>query len=289
MIRVFPRRTNATPDDDGVVVNRGPSLWDEADEVQVSVTFEWDRPRAESLAKEWAAVAPVLVGGPAYSSYAGEFIPGQYLRHGYVITSRGCPNRCSHCLVPTREGALRLLPIKDGWNVLDNNLLACPRHHQEAVFQMLLRQPSAPCFTGGFEARRVTEWHAEWMVRLKPETLWMAYDRASEWEPLVEAVAVFKRSGLVGPHKTKRVGAYVLMGWAGDDPLAASKRLQSVIELGIRTQAMLLDNGRQCRPTDMGDWWDLRKKYTNAAEVGAMVAETWDRDAVKVTGEPSTI
>jgi hypothetical protein len=122
------------------------------------------------------------------------------------------------------------------------------------------------------------------MLKLKPETIWMAYDRAGEWEPLVEAVAIFKRAGLVRPHCTKRIGAYVLMGWAGDDPLAASKRLQGVIELGIRTQAMLLDNGRECRPTDMEDWWNLRKKYTNAAEVGAMVAETWDRSTAKAKG-----
>jgi hypothetical protein len=169
-----------------------------------------------------------------------------------------------------------LLPIKDGWDVLDNNLLACPRAHQEEVFKMLERQPFAPKFTGGFEARRVTDWHAEWMVRLKPESIWMAYDRPSEWEPLVEAVSIFSRAGIVGPHKSKRVGSYVLMGWRGDDPLAAEKRLAAVIGLGIRTQAMLLNNGAECRRGDMDDWWDLRKKYTAAQEVGAMVAATWD-------------
>ena len=37
----------------------------------------------------------------------GDFVPGRYLAPGYVITSRGCPNRCWFCSVWRREGALR--------------------------------------------------------------------------------------------------------------------------------------------------------------------------------------
>lgn len=39
IIRVFPRRTNATPDDELVRVRETPSLFDEADEVHISVAF----------------------------------------------------------------------------------------------------------------------------------------------------------------------------------------------------------------------------------------------------------
>lgn len=46
IIRVFPRRTNATPDDQDVRVATTPTLWDEADEVHISVTFTWDIPWA---------------------------------------------------------------------------------------------------------------------------------------------------------------------------------------------------------------------------------------------------
>jgi hypothetical protein len=35
-------------------------------------------------------VAPVKVGGPAFSAPGGDFIPGRYMKRGYVITSRGC-------------------------------------------------------------------------------------------------------------------------------------------------------------------------------------------------------
>ena len=76
-------------------------------------------------------------------------MPGLYLKHGYTITSRGCHNNCWFCSVPKREGALRELPINDGWNILDDNLLACSENHIRAVFEMLKRQKHKPEFTGG--------------------------------------------------------------------------------------------------------------------------------------------
>ena len=94
IIRVFPRRTNATPDDDDVRIRTFPGLFDEADEVHISVAFSWDMPWAEHAARLWSAVAPVKVGGPALNEKGGEFVPGMYMKRGYVITSRGCPNRC---------------------------------------------------------------------------------------------------------------------------------------------------------------------------------------------------
>ena len=275
IIRWFPRKTKATPDDELSVTCRQPTLWDEADKVQISVTFDWDVPVALRAVDSWRVVAPVEIGGPAMGTVPGEFTPGQFLKYGYTITSRGCPWNCPACLVPKREGKLRLLPIRDGWNILDNNLLACPREHIQAVFDMLKRQKHAPKFTGGLEAERLEPWHVEQLLMLKPETLWMAYDSPADWEPLNAAVKLLSEAGIVGPHRTKRTGAYVLMGRRDDSPEAAEKRLKSVINLGIKTQAMLFDNGRECKPEDMNRWWDLRKKYTDARSVGAMIAKTW--------------
>jgi len=123
-------------------------MFDEADEVHVSVTFDWDKRAAEMLARQWEAVAPVKVGGPAYNDPGGEFEPGMYLKKGYVITSRGCPNHCWFCRAWRNEGNIRELEIKEGWNVLDNNLLACSEGHQEAVFWMLSKQKERIKFTG---------------------------------------------------------------------------------------------------------------------------------------------
>lgn len=159
IIRVFPRRTRATPDDD-LVYTGPPDLFAEADEVHVSVTFTWDKDRAEQLAEQWRFVAPVKIGGVAYNDTSLEFLPGQYIRPGYTITSRGCPRRCWFCGVWKKWPTVNVLPIYDGWNILDDNVLAAPRPHVEAVFDMLRRQRKADWpdwdgrveFTGGLEA-----------------------------------------------------------------------------------------------------------------------------------------
>jgi hypothetical protein len=134
IIRVFPRKTRATPDD-ALAYFGPPDVSAEADEVHVSVTFSYDKMFAEHLAEQWKHV-----GGVAYGDPGAEFVPGRYIKPGYVITSRGCPRRCWFCSVWKRDPVPRLLPIIDGWNILDDNLLACPRDHVEAVFAMLRRQ-----------------------------------------------------------------------------------------------------------------------------------------------------
>lgn len=75
IIRVFPTKTNATPTDELVRIRETPSFFDEADEVHVSVTFTWDIPIAEWLAKQWEPVATVKIGGPAYNEPGRRFYP----------------------------------------------------------------------------------------------------------------------------------------------------------------------------------------------------------------------
>jgi hypothetical protein len=132
LIRVFPRKTKATPDD-ALAYFGPPDRNAEADAVHVSVTFTYDKQWAEHLAEQWKPVAPVTVGGVAYGDRGDDFVPGRYIKPGYVFTSRGCPRRCWFCSVWKRDPVPRLLPVIDGWNVLDDNLLACPRDHVEAA------------------------------------------------------------------------------------------------------------------------------------------------------------
>ena len=128
--RVFPRRTKATPDDPLAFTGPPPrGGLPDIEEVHVSVAFTYDMEKACQLAEQWMKLGvPVHMGGPAFNMPGGDFAPGMYLKKGYVITSRGCPNRCWFCSVPRREGGrLRELPITEGNIVLDDNLLACSR------------------------------------------------------------------------------------------------------------------------------------------------------------------
>lgn len=237
LIRVFPRRTRATPDDELAIVGRGPDWFDEADEVHVSVTFSWDMVAGERLAKAWEAVAPVKMGGPATGMAGGEFTPGLYLKHGYVITSRGCPNRCWFCSVPKREGELRELRIEQGWNVLDDNLLACSDQHVGGVFSMLKMQTQRVEFTGGLEAARLKDWHIGELYVLKPKQMFFAYDTADDLEPLRSAGRRLLDAGFSRASHTLR--CFVLCGFPKDTLARAERRMLETLQAGFTPMAML--------------------------------------------------
>ena len=241
IIRVFPTQTSATPIDPLSRIRDTPELFDYdagIDEVHISVTFTWDIPWAEWAAKQWEAVAPVKIGGPAYNEPGGDFIPGMYMKHGYVITSRGCPNRSWFCAVPKREGGkLRELPVTDGWIVTDDNLLACSQGHIDEVFGMLARQPHRPQFTGGLEAALLTPAMAAQLKVLKPESLFFAYDTPNDLDPLVEAGRMLIDAGFTKASNTLR--CYVLIGYRGDTFEKAQRRMGEVWQAGFMPFAML--------------------------------------------------
>lgn len=260
-IRVFSRRTKATPTDDLAVVNRGPFLWETADEVHISVAFTWDIPRAEYLAKQWKHVAPVKIGGPALNDRGGDFVPGRYLKPGYVITSRGCPNSCWFCSAWKNEGIIRELPVTNGHIVQDNNLFACSYDHQKAVFEMLLGQKERPLLMG-LEAARLEPWHVKWLLKLKPRSLWFAYDDPADYESLVSTSMLLKEAGII-KRETHVACCYVLVGYQGDTIPHAEERLQQALNLGFMPQAMLFNR----RPEK--EWRRFQREWANKVIVGS--------------------
>lgn len=260
IIRIFPRRTKATPTDP-LAYFGPPDLFAEADEVHVNVTFTYDMDRAEQLAEQWRHVAPVKIGGPATGMRGEAFVPGMYLKLGYVITSRGCPNRCWFCSVWKREGQeVRELPITDGWNVLDDNLLACSDAHIKAVFAMLKRQRKAPQFTGGLEAARMKPWIATALKELKPKQLFFAYDTPDDLEPLREAGKMLLEVGFtIASHALR---CFVLCGYPKDSMDNARARMIEAAAAGFTPMAMLWrdEQGRTDR-----EWRSFQREWARPA------------------------
>lgn len=255
LIRVFPRRTKATPTDQLAYIGE-PDLFAEADAVHISVTFSWDIPEAERLERQWRKVAPTTIGGPAIGDPGGLFESGLYLKPGYVFTSRGCPGRCWYCDVWRREGPVRELPIRGGWNVLDSNLLACSEAHIRAVFAMLARQKRRPRFTGGLDAERMKPWIAEELRALKTAGLFLAYDKPEDYEPVAQAARMLWKAGFTQSAHTCR--CYVLIGYRGDTFGAAEKRLRQVLALGLFPMAMLYRNGIEIPPAE---WREFARQW----------------------------
>jgi len=242
--RVFPRRTAATPTDDLAFIGE-PDLFAPKGlaEVHVSVTFTWDLPEAERIAKVWERHAPVKIGGPATGMRGEDFEPGRYVAPGYTITSRGCPNKCWFCSVWRRDGGIRELPVRDGDNILDDNLLACSDEHVRKVFAMLRRQKKAARFTGGLEAAKLRPWHVSELASMRIKEMFFAFDTDDDWEPLRGAAKMLREAGF--PYHKLR--AYVLIGHPKDTMELAEKRLRDVWSLGIIPMAMLwrgTDGGR---------------------------------------------
>ena len=235
--RVFPRKIALSPRDAGAHYGV-PGIFDEADEVHVSCLFTWDMRHAEWLAEQWRHVAPVQFGGPGDpQNKAGmlPFVPGMYVRDGVVVTSRGCPNRCWFCSVWKREHKLCELPVTEGWNIIDDNLLACGEEHIQRVFAMLKRQENRAAFTGGLEAARLRDWHVELLADLGPDRMFFAYDTPDDREPLYVASKMLREGGFTRHH----MRCYCLIGGPGDTIEEAENRLRWIYRIGYDPMAML--------------------------------------------------
>jgi len=272
ILRVFPRRTNVTPTDEPLVAWGQPTFFStncDADEVHISVAVTWDMPEAERLAKTYESYGYLVrIGGPATGEAGGDFVPGVYVKTGYVITSRGCPNRCWFCSVWRREGAtVRELPVVNGWNVLDDNLLACSEDHVRAVFAMLKRQERRAEFTGGLEAARLRPWHVDLLRDLKPKQVFFAYDTADDLEPLRQAGRILLDAGFTTTSHQLR--AYVLIGYPRDTFDAAEKRLIETVNAGFMPMAMLY---RGTEGETAADWRAFQRQWARPAIIAAIVA-----------------
>lgn len=236
--RVFPRRTNAAPDDELCFFGLPNQELLGVDEVHVSVTFTYDRTIGEYMAQQWQRRGyKVKLGGPAYGKPAGEFTPGLYLKRGITITSRGCNNRCWFCRVNKTQGDLIELPIKDGWIVQDDNLLACSEAHIRRVFEMLEHQPEKPKFLGGLEAKLLSSWHVELLQKVQAQQMFFAYDTEDDFEPLVAAGKLLSSYGFT--LRKRKSWAYVLVGYPGDSFEKAEYRLKKTLAAGFIPFAML--------------------------------------------------
>lgn len=271
IIRVFPRQTSYTPDDEYAFFDYPPfpDMIPPHDEVHVSCTFTWDKKRAEELAFQWemATDKPVKLGGVAYESPVDGFVQGLYLKPNIIFTSRGCNNKCPWCFVPRIEGKLKPLDDIPVGNVIqDNNFLQTSRAHKDRVFEMLKTQKGI-CFRGGLEPDLIDDHFVEAIRGLRIRELWLACDTDSR-------IPLFKQ----GCEKLVKAGfsrdiikCYVLSYCK--DMATDEARAREVFNAGAMPFVQLYQEATDTKTTYSKEWREFQRNWTRPAIIKARMEE----------------
>lgn len=277
IIRVFPRRTSYTPDDDYAFIGLPPmdNFIPEHREVHVSCTFTWDKELCEELVFQWQArtKAPVKLGGPAYNSATEEFTQGLYIKRNIIFTTRGCNNNCSWCGVPAVEGKLRELPIVQGNIIQDNNFLQASKLHKEKVFDMLRTQRSI-AFRGGLQSDLVDDHFVKAITSLRISELWLACDTDGRIKDLQQACDKLHRAGF----NRNKIYCYVLIG-RGLNMDKDEARCRAVFEAGAMPRAQLYRDFSEIKTVYPQKWEAFQRMWQRPAATAAHMkkgTEFWD-------------
>jgi hypothetical protein len=132
------------------------------------------------------------------------------------FTARGCVRNCPFCIVPVKEGSLRVVgDLYSFWKgqkkviILDNNLTAAPWSHYERVMKQLIKEKVLVDFTQGFDVRLLTEDHAKLMAKVRPlKQFRFAWDRLGDEESVRRGINILRKY-----ISLKKVMFYVLIGY----------------------------------------------------------------------------
>jgi hypothetical protein len=256
--RVFPTKTSMSPDDQDSYFDIPGLFTPDYEEIHISVTFTWDIPKAEWLAKQWAHKGKVKIGGVAIDGESNlPFIAGMYLKKGISITSRGCPNRCRFCFIKQDLVEFDNFPV--GNIIQDNNILACSDRHWQLVMTMLKTQKAIE-FKGGLETRRLTLAKVSDLKSLRIKSLWFACDSRNRIEGLINA------SKLLKDFSRNKKYCYVLIG---DDMKENEDRLVQVWKAGFMPFAQL-ERKKETHVYSQ-EWKNFQRKWSRPAIITSMM------------------
>ncbi len=271
IIRVFPRRTSYTPDDDMAFIGMPPIIIPEHEEIHVSCTFSWDKALCEELAFQWEGRTnkPVKLGGPAYGSPAEDFRQGLYIKKNIIFTTRGCNNNCPWCCVPKLEGRLKEMPICVGNIIQDNNFLQANRSHKDKVFEMLKTQ-KAICFKGGLEADLIDDHFVNGISGLRISELWLACDTDARIPAFRKACQKLAKAGF----SREKIKCYVLS--YGQDRDKDEARAAAVYEAGAMPFVQLFRDFSDKKTEYSSDWNAWARMWQRPAAIRAHMEQGTD-------------
>lgn len=235
-------------------------LWDGAapDLVYASLIFERTRPVAEALKASrpdaliggtgWDVARPLEPVGITTTRQDYSIVPEFHSSIGF--TQRGCRLRCSFCVVPRKEGAVREeQTIADIWRgepwprqilLLDNDFFGQP-HWRERIAE--LRAGSFKvCFSQGINARMLSDEAAAAIASVdyrddsfKVRRIYTAWDSRPDERVLFRGLERLVAHGV----KPDQIMVYILVGHAaGETHKDRDYRRQRLREFGARPYPM---------------------------------------------------
>jgi len=253
-----------------IIIEERPPILD-CDRAYISCIYPKNRNLAFSMEKMFVSLGmKVVLGGsgidlhiklphyiehilPDYSLYALDYSMG-------LLTS-GCPRRCPWCIVPEKEGNIKLWsPLEEFLHprhrkvmLLDNNLLAHPEH-KELLFKLAKSQLKV-CFTQGLDIRLIDRQNAK-LLRLikyrdpkfKRPRLYFSFDLPEIEEDVARGIETLKKVGI----PPSRLLFYMLVGFT-DKPKEYTwehfiehdyHRFEVLRKLGVRPYVMVYNNRR---------------------------------------------
>lgn len=172
---------------------------------------------------------------PDYSLYRCDYAIG--------FTTRGCVRKCPFCIVPQKEGYIRIVgDIYDFWNgqeylmLLDNNLTAVPEHF-EKILKQLIKHEIKTDFSQGLDIRLIEPEMAQLLSKVK---LWkqihFAWDDIRIEKAVRRGIEILTKNG-VSKHKLM---FYVLIGFKST-PEEDLYRVETLRGLGVDPFVMPYD------------------------------------------------
>lgn len=195
---------------------RDEVIWDmpiyasQCDKIYVSCIFSWNK----YLCKEWEGKAEIGGSGYDLTKKLPDNIESLKPHINWGFTTRGCIRKCGFCIVPKKEGRIRVVgDLYDLWDgkskdiiLLDNNILGMPEHFK-LICEQARKEKIRLDFNQGLDHRLLTDDICKCLKTTKHVKYRFSFD-----SPAMEN-NVKKALDMLQMHKINNSMWYVLVGF----------------------------------------------------------------------------
>lgn len=180
-----------------------------SDKTYVSCVFDWNKKKAQ----EWEGKAEIGGSGYSLDITLPPEIESSKPRINLGFTTRGCIRKCPFCIVPKKEGGIRIEgDIYDIWDgvskeieLLDNNIMAIFSHFKKIFRQ--IKKENIKLRENGLDIRLLDKKRATILASIKHYDYHFAFDNMTDRDFVDRGIKLLQEVGI------KKSCFYVLVGF----------------------------------------------------------------------------